>query len=125
MVEDGQETLLSARQCLSEGFPIVFGYKNFSSTPLWKKGDDGIWVLGDLWKDGIIKPHQKPGDFGGHAVLMIGYDDDKGMVICQNSWGKDSSRPGAPIFYMPYNWILDYEATSDFWTLRKNVRSKS
>jgi C1A family cysteine protease len=121
-VEDGRETLLKVRQCLSEGFPIVFGFKLYSLVIQWRRDADNTWILPDLWAEGTVLPHQKPGNFGGHAVLMIGYDDKKAVVLCQNSWGDSSSRAGSPIFYIPYSWIEDYEATSDFWSLRGHVR---
>ena len=50
---------------------------------------------------------------GGHAVLIIGYDDTKertihgrhykGFLECQNSWGEDWGDKG--FFWIPYEYI--------------------
>jgi C1A family cysteine protease len=116
MKEDSEATLLMVRQCLSEGYPVVVGFKYYIPFfILWEKHADGNWTLPNLWKDG------KPAhgfDSHGHCVLIIGYDDTKRVVICQNSGGSNSTKKGVPIFYMPYEYVLDYHATSDFWTLR-------
>lgn len=57
---------------------------------------------------------------GGHAVLIIGYDDTKektihgrhykGFLECQNSWGEDYGEDG--FFWIPYEYIT--YRTKDF-----------
>lgn len=57
---------------------------------------------------------------GGHAILAIGYDDNKEMTIkgrhykgfieCQNSWGEDYADNG--FFWIPYEYIT--YRTKDF-----------
>lgn len=54
---------------------------------------------------------------GGHAVLVIGYDDDAGCWICRNSWGTtfggtaDPDGTGAGFFRMAYGQCgIDNEA---------------
>jgi len=117
----GNLTLLRLRQCIAEGHPAVFGfyaYEPFGSS--WirpRPGDDsqGIWSFKALPKDNQLR-----GDFGGHAVLAIGYDDEKQRILCQNSWGAypDGWGDGKGVFWLGYDWIRDYEATSDFWMMR-------
>lgn len=48
---------------------------------------------------------------GGHAVLVVGYDDAKGMFIVRNSWGAAWGDQG--YFYLPYGY---WEYISDAWT---------
>lgn len=48
---------------------------------------------------------------GGHAVLVVGYDDNKQVLIVRNSWGQNWGDKG--YFYMPYNYFNKY--TSDYW----------
>jgi len=114
-------TLLRVRQCIAEGHPVVFGF--FAYEPMsdsWvqpQPGDDseGIWSFKPLPKDNQVR-----GDFGGHAVLAIGFDDAKQRILCQNSWGAypNGWGNGKGVFWLGYDWIQDYEATSDFWMMR-------
>lgn len=110
----GTVTLMQLKQCLSEGYPVVFGFRYF-----WKDlpgdGDQGEYVLPAVPES---RQHQGPdrNDYGGHAVLAIGYDSSRQQVLCQNSWGSDWSNEGK--FWIPYSWISDWEATDDFWMVR-------
>lgn len=54
---------------------------------------------------------------GGHAVVLVGYDDTKRMFFCRNSWGIDWGLEG--YFWMPYEFALNGMYTSDFWILLK------
>ena len=40
---------------------------------------------------------------GGHAVLIVGYDDSMQMFIVRNSWGEKWGDKG--YFYLPYNFL--------------------
>lgn len=53
--------------------------------------------------------HDKP--LGGHAVLVVGYDDAKGCYIVRNSWGASWGDQG--YFYLPYAY---WAYISDAWT---------
>ncbi len=70
---------------------------------------DGVWrPLGTAW--------------GGHAMLIVGYDDAKQVFIVKNSWGRDPSGKGRPaeadadadgFIEMSYDWMPGiYEAYS-------------
>ena len=70
----------------------------------------------DLYNGGVYK-HVKGDVRGGHAVLVIGYDDDLGAWICRNSWGTgfggtaDADGTGAGFFMMAYGTAnVDNEA---------------
>ena len=62
-------------------------------------------------------------DLGGHSVLAIGYDDKTKNFLVQNSWGEGWSDHG--VFYMPYDWVSDFAATNDFWTVRVTPQTQS
>jgi len=113
----GAMTLLRLRQCLGEGYPVIFGFRYYWKDAPFTKADAGIWDIGSL------PSRNGPSDnFGGHAVLAIGFDDEKKRILCQNSWGESNS--GAPLFWMGYEWIKDFEATSDFWMIRLVERTE-
>ena len=52
---------------------------------------------------------------GGHAVMAVGYNDDKKVIIVRNSWGVNWGDNG--YFYMPYAFITDKNMCSDFWSI--------
>ena len=117
----GELLLTRVKICLTEGYPIVFGFRYYWDAVPWDE-NSATWILPDIWKDGTVEQrHTSPKppkgkNWGGHAVLMVGYDDDLECVLCQNSWGEWGSKGG--LFYMPYSWITDFAATNDFWTIR-------
>ncbi|MEA4912108.1 MAG: C1 family peptidase [Oscillospiraceae bacterium] len=53
-------------------------------------------------------------ELGGHALLIVGYDDAKSWFIVRNSWGKAWGDKGYG--YMPYGYILGGFGY-DFWVL--------
>ena len=98
--------LTQLQSCLSEGFPFVFGftvYESFMSQAVAKTG---------------MMPMPKPKEkvAGGHAVMAVGFDDSKQVIIVRNSWGKDWAVKG--YFYMPYSYITSSHLCDDFWTIR-------
>lgn len=100
------QTLDELRGCLADGFPFVFGfsvYEGFEST--------------EVAKTGIMPmPGQNESLLGGHAVKAVGYDDAKRWFIVKNSWGTGWGDGG--YFYMPYDFIVNPNMASDFWTIR-------
>ena len=40
---------------------------------------------------------------GGHAVLLIGWDDNKGAYLCKNSWGENSGPNDDGTFWIAYS----------------------
>jgi uncharacterized protein YvpB len=98
--------LTQLQACLSEGYPFVFGftvYESFESEAVAKTGM-------------MQMPKAKEKVLGGHAVMAVGYDDSKQVVIVRNSWGKDWAVKG--YFYMPYGYITNNHLCDDFWTIR-------
>lgn len=52
--------------------------------------------------DGIIPDESKGPTIGGHALLVVGYDDDKKLFKFKNSWGKAWGKKG--FGYFSYNY---------------------
>jgi C1A family cysteine protease len=98
--------LMLLKSCISEGFPFVFGftvYESFMSAAVAKSGN---------------VPMPKPNEAveGGHAVMAVGYNDAKSVMIVRNSWGTGWGDKG--YFYMPYTYITSANLCDDFWTIR-------
>jgi C1A family cysteine protease len=92
--------------CLASGYPFVFGisvYESFESAAVAKTG-----------KVPMPKPKEKL--LGGHAILAVGYDDTQRRFIIRNSWGPNWGVKG--YFTLPYEYVLDANLASDFWTIR-------
>jgi len=97
---------------LSQGYPICFGiavYKSFDESAK-KHGRVPMPNPGKL-------PNGKERDeyFGGHALLMIGYDQEQNHFIVRNSWGVEWGDKGN--IYIPYDYILNEDLAVDFWTI--------
>ena len=86
------------RQCLSDGYPIVFGLKltqQFFFPPY----------------DGFI-PTPDPNDpqsaeHGLHAMLIVGYNDRQRVFIVRNSWGTGWGVDG--YCYLSYDYVCNPE----------------
>ncbi len=95
------------QDCLAAGYPFVFGFAVYESFESEKVANTGIMPM----------PSRKEKMLGGHAVMAVGYDDDRGVFIIRNSWGSNWGDNG--YFYMPYEFIIADKYCSDFWTIKK------
>lgn len=99
--------LTDFKTCLADGYPFVIGFTVYDS-----------FEGPDVAKSGIMPmPATSESVLGGHAVVVVGYDESKQWFIVRNSWGKKWGDKG--YFYMPYAYLLDSKLSSDFWTLRQ------
>jgi C1A family cysteine protease len=102
------ELLTRVKTFLSAGYPSMFGFT------VYNFGND---------KGEFLFPG--PGDRvkGGHAVVAVGYDDnrkignDKGGIKIRNSWGSGWGENGYG--WLPYSYI-EAGLAEDFWSLFKN-----
>ena len=99
--------LESIKHSLAAGFPVIFGitiYQSFESD--------------DVAETGIVPmPIANEKCLGGHALMMVGYDDAKQHVIVRNSWGTEWGDKG--YFTLPYAYITNPNLAGDFWTIRR------
>lgn len=93
------------RTVLASGYPIVFGFEVFKAFE-----DDIVTTTG-------IVPMPSGPSIGGHAVLLVGYDDRTNRFLVRNSWGANWGQKG--YFTMPYNYVLDNKYADDFWVINK------
>lgn len=108
--------LANIKNYVAAGFPCMFGFTVYGS----------IWQIGTTGK--IPYPAANESVQGGHAVVIVGYDDNieivnpinnqkkKGAFLIRNSWGTGWGVGGYG--YLPYAYVLDGLAT-DFWSLVK------
>ena len=102
-----KQTEFDLKTALASGFPVVFGftvYESFESATVAKTGIVNI-------------PAKTEKSLGGHAVLIVGYDDAKKQFKVRNSWGPSWGLKG--YFLMPYDYVVNPNLASDFWVLQQ------
>ena len=96
------------RACLAAGHPFVFGMQVFAQMESAQCAQDGRVQYPSC----IARMR---GSVGGHAVLCVGYDDNKRLFKVRNSWGTGWGDKG--YFYIPYRYMLDTQLVSDLWVV--------
>jgi len=83
--------LSKVRRALADGMPVVVAMRVFES-------------IGKVNSSGMLPmPTANDKSMGGHAVLAVGYDNAKKVLIIRNSWGSKWADGG--YFYMPYEYV--------------------
>lgn len=100
--------------CLAKGYPFVFGFRIYKS--FFDNNQTPPTAIAD-----IPVPPSIDQPIGLHAVVAVGYDNQKKIFICRNSWGltdiSDRFVEDKGHFYMPYDYILDPMLTQGFLTI--------
>lgn len=100
--------MTSMKNALAHGYPFVVGisiYESFESDQVAKTGV-------------VPMPNEETEKLlGGHAVVCVGYDDNRKMWIMRNSWGDQWGSHG--YFYLPYQYLLDSDLSTDLWYISK------
>lgn len=94
------------KACLADGFPFVMGINVFEDFESQEVAETGL----------VPMPGPKESAIGGHAVMVVGYDDGLGCFHVRNSWGPDWGLGG--YFDIPYEYVTNPGLASDFWTMR-------
>lgn len=100
------DSLDAMKGCLAQGYPFVFGmlvYQSFVQPPASKTGMVPLPAAGEQLR-------------GGHAVMAVGYDDQRAVLIVRNSWGLGWGDKG--YCYLPYDFVSNPALARDFWTIR-------
>ena len=90
------------RHCLAKAGPVVIGvqvYQSFEDTP----------------SGNVPMPEVAEELLGGHAILLVGYDDKTQRFTFRNSWG--TSWGDAGYGTLPYAYVGDSNLTSDCWSI--------
>jgi C1A family cysteine protease len=95
------------KKCLADGFPISFGFTVFESFMSASTARTGV----------VTMPDRRERSLGGHAMSIVGYDDDKQHYIVANSWSSDWGDKG--FCYFPYGYLDDDALCGDYWTARR------
>lgn len=99
------QELDTIRYTLHKGYPIVFGivaYPTIKSKQMIRDGK-------------VPMPKKNEQYIGGHALLIVGYNDKDKTFTIQNSWGTGWGDNG--FGYLPYEYVLSREHAADFWSV--------
>lgn len=91
---------------LHKGMPVVFGFKVQPS-----------FESDEVARTGIYNPKYNERILGGHAVVLVGYDDESQRFLVRNSWGKSWGMDG--YFTIPYSIVTNWRKAFDFWVIEK------
>ena len=112
----GTVTLANIKKQIRAGIPVMMGFTCYTSLNHDKTNESGE----------IPYPSINESVIGGHAVMVVGYDDGndvinpldkkrkRGVLIIRNSWGKEWGDKGYG--YIPYEYVKQGLA-SDFWCM--------
>lgn len=107
----GADIVTAIKGVLAGGLAVMFGTTLYDSMPMGT-GSGAI-------------PIPKKGEkvIGGHAMLLVGYNDNanvgspgQGHFLLQNSWGKSWGNNGYG--WLPY-WFVERGLATDFWSLSR------
>jgi len=93
------ENFNEIKLALSKNIPVVFGMAVPKS--FFEIGTDGVMPM----------PNKNEVRIGGHAMVIVGYDDEKSLFTVRNSYGKNFGDKG--YCYIPYDFFTDTYNTED------------
>lgn len=92
---------------LANGYPITIGFDVYSSFLSRTTSTTGMMSYPNTATETLL---------GGHAVLLVGYNNSTNQFIARNSWGNRWGDRG--YFYMPYQVIMNKTMSDDFWVIK-------
>lgn len=99
------QTPNAIKTVLAQGYVISFGISVFDS-----------FENKDVAGSGMVPiPRPTESSLGGHAILLVGYNDSRGVYIFRNSWGRSWGDQGYG--YLPYDYVHSNQYASDFWVV--------
>jgi C1A family cysteine protease len=96
----------AVKAALAQGYPVVIGFDVYESFESDAVARTGMMPMPNKQREQLL---------GGHAVVLVGYNDTTQRFIARNSWGTGWGDHG--YFYMPYGVIQDTTMSSDFWII--------
>jgi C1A family cysteine protease len=98
-------SLTDMKSALAGELPFVAGISVYESFESDQAARTGV----------IPMPQSSEQLLGGHAILVVGYDDKASHFVCRNSWGKGWGIAG--YFHLPYSYLTNTGLSSDMWVI--------
>jgi C1A family cysteine protease len=103
-ISQDQQTLLTTLAT----YPVAFGLLVYSSFESVEVAHSGLVPVPDQSTETML---------GGHAMLIVGYDQGRQCFLVRNSWGPNWGIGG--YCWMPYAYVLNPDLCSGFYTITK------
>ena len=100
------QSLISIKQALFSGFPIVLGIQVYTSFESDIVANTGNVPIPNLQSENLL---------GGHSISIYSFNDTTQLFTCSNSWGNNWGQDG--YFTIPYAYLLNPNLASDFWQI--------
>jgi C1A family cysteine protease len=98
------------KEVLVSGNPIICGIAVYESFQSPNSNKYGVIPIPNTKKEKLL---------GGHAILLIGYDDNSKTFKFQNSWGTNWGDKG--FGYIPYDYIISTKLCFDLCKVSFNL----
>ena len=109
----GSDYATPMKTVINSGKPVVIGFAVYDSFESDVVTATGIVPMPDINTETLL---------GGHAVVVVGFDDSKSAFLCANSWGTSwgCRQPSGTtttrgFFYLPYAYINNSSLLFDFY----------
>lgn len=103
--ESVEQDAQSIRECLAANTPVVIGLTLYESFMSSQVGTTGL----------VPMPTSAEKVVGGHAMLIVGYNDTTRLYLVRNSWGTQWGIGG--YCYIPYEYIHNQSLGDDYWAI--------
>lgn len=130
------QTLDALKYCLTHELPVACGlsvYTSFESSVTRRTGQVTLPACAQDLADVPVAPPKDDGNgntstapdadddahLGGHAVVLVGYDDTEQQFIVRNSQGASWGANGYG--FVPYSYVLNPLLARDFWVVDGDV----
>lgn len=99
------QTVQDLQAALAAGHPVAFGFSVYQS-----------FESNAVAKNGIVPmPLRRERMVGGHATVLVGFDNTTQRFKVRNSWGPKWGDGG--YFYLPYAYATNKNLSGDFWVI--------
>src|SRR5467141_4027679 len=88
-------SIAQIKGCLASGYPIVAGFTVYQSFESQEVAQTGIVPMPGWFERSV----------GGHAICIVGYNDEAQRLLCKNSWGISWGQQG--FFTIPYAYLTN------------------
>ncbi|MGM9691734.1 MAG: C1 family peptidase [Alloprevotella sp.] len=93
------------KSAIQEGYPVAVSLKVFNSFSPQVRGGAGCNVGTSGFVSHPSEAELASGEYGYHAMVVVGYSDKAKHFVVRNSWGKQFGDEG--YCYIPYSYICD------------------
>jgi C1A family cysteine protease len=100
------QELTVLKRALADHLPIIFGIQVYESLETEEVMGNGIIPMPNMEIEQCL---------GGHAIILVGYNDTTRRFKIMNSWGPYVGQRG--YFEIDYDYVLSPELSADFWVM--------